>query len=247
MSEEKQPKFNLGDPVDYLYNIGDHVYYHNKLAEVVDRNFMILNTVKRKYYTVRYIYLDSPNVEYVAEAELSKAEVSKDEDTDTKLSSVDDDYEFENGDIVCYCGDKEISPKSKYYQIINSEKFNNQYYYKIKSYPLGGYAYTDQGNLFSKHCLTYVRDEVAAADKDRVEEEFKFDIGDTVWFIRDNKPQSGEIVNITINVHKEIMYNVQRFYNLKEDEIFKTGKAAIESLYKELDIKPDGKEEMILS
>lgn len=75
----------------------------------------------------------------------------------------------------------------------------------------------------------------------------KFDIGDTVWFIRDNKPQSGEIAYITINAHKEIMYNVQRFHNLKEDEIFKTGKAAIESLYKELDIKPDGKEEMILS
>ena len=176
-------------PVEYLYNIGDHVYYHNKLAEVVDRNFMILNTVKRKYYTVRYIYLDSLpvyttdyDVEYVPEAELSKVEVSKDEDTDTKLSSVDDDYEFENGDIVCYCGDKEISPKSKYYQIINSEKFNNQYYYRIKSYPLGGNAYTDQGNLFSKHCLTYVRDEVAAADKDKVEEEFKFDIGDKVSF-----------------------------------------------------------------
>lgn len=176
---EVEPEDNES-PVDYLYNIGDHVYYHSKLAEVVDRNFMILNTLKRKYYTVRYTYLDSPNVEYVPEAELSKAEVN--EDTDIKLSSVDDDYEFENGDIVCYCGDKEISPKSKYYQIINREKFNNQYYYKIKSYPLGEYAYTDQGNLFSKHCLTYVRDEVAYADKAKVEEEFKFGIGDKVSF-----------------------------------------------------------------
>ena len=116
--------------VDYLYNIGDHVYYHNKLAEVVDRNFMILNTLKRKYYTVRYTYLDSPNVEYVPEAELSKAEVAsvdeakveKEPETqkEVKVEYKPVDYKYEIGDTVKYC-DKE-------YVIIDRYCFGNKFY-----------------------------------------------------------------------------------------------------------------------
>lgn len=74
----------------------------------------------------------------------------------------------------------------------------------------------------------------------------KFDIGDTVWFIRDNRPQSDIITDITI-YGKKIIYNMTNYKNLAETELYKTGKAAVESLFKLIDSKSDNKEQMILS
>lgn len=75
----------------------------------------------------------------------------------------------------------------------------------------------------------------------------KFDIGDTVWFIRDNKPKSDVITDITIYGNKKIIYNMTNYKNLAETDLYKTGKAAVESLLKLLDGKSDDREQMILS
>lgn len=75
----------------------------------------------------------------------------------------------------------------------------------------------------------------------------KFDIGDIVWFIRDNKPKSDRITDITIYGNKKIIYNTNLNKNLAEEDLYKTGKAAVESLLKLIDGKSDDKEQMILS
>lgn len=75
----------------------------------------------------------------------------------------------------------------------------------------------------------------------------KFDIRDIVWFIRDNKPKSDIITDITIYGNKKIIYNTEHYKNLPEEDLYKTGKAAVESLLKLIDGKSDDKEQMILS